>query len=414
MRPPPGPVAGQPRRAVTIEPGGGPPRGAGSAVSDIATRDRLPSLTGLRFWAALLVVLYHLTRQVGGLPPISALVYFGRSGVTFFFLLSGFVLAWTYLDTKVQLREFWWRRFARLWPLVAVTGVISIVAFAAIGKNVPLWAALSTFVFLQAWHTSWVAGANPAAWSLSNEALFYLLFPLLLAVARPTRGRAVLWVLTALSLPLLFTLALQGGWLDGRFDYHPMVRLPQFMLGVLCGVALGRGRRVAISLPGAVAAVVVYHLALFALSARFGEPGWLYRGCQWWSVIPFALLVVAAAQTDLAGRRTTLGANWSLHLGHWSFAWYLTHEMVIRLVNAWFGRPETLPAIGLRWALVLVVSLAVASTLYRWVEHPAERWLRDRGLARGNRRRGDSRIRRQPPDRRRPGAEPDRVTIGGR
>ncbi|MFD9319826.1 acyltransferase family protein [Streptomyces sp. NPDC060053] len=59
-------------------------------------RDRLPSLTGLRFWAALLVVLYHLSRQVGIVPGVSDVVWYGRSGVTFFFVLSGVVLAWTY------------------------------------------------------------------------------------------------------------------------------------------------------------------------------------------------------------------------------------------------------------------------------------------------------------------------------
>ena len=81
-------------------------------------RDRLPSLTGLRFWAALLVVTYHLSRQYHRLPLVSSLVWYGRDGVTFFFVLSGFVLAWSYAGAAlVPDRVFYRRRFARVWPL---------------------------------------------------------------------------------------------------------------------------------------------------------------------------------------------------------------------------------------------------------------------------------------------------------
>src|SRR5690606_1539407 len=84
--------------------------------------------------------------------------------------------------------------FARLWPLVAVTGVLSLLAYAHVGKQVGLWQASTTFTFLQAWQREWVKGANAASWSLSDEAFFYLLFPLLLAVAATLRGRRMMWV----------------------------------------------------------------------------------------------------------------------------------------------------------------------------------------------------------------------------
>ena len=90
-------------------------------LAKVVSRDRLPSLTGLRFWAALLVVLYHLSRSVGPLPVISDVAWYGRSGVTFFFVLSGFVLTWTYFDQRPKLSTFWWRRFARIWPALAVS-----------------------------------------------------------------------------------------------------------------------------------------------------------------------------------------------------------------------------------------------------------------------------------------------------
>ena len=65
-------------------------------MHDISTATYLPSLTGLRFYAALLVVLYHLNSHAGRIPLVSELTRFGRTGVTFFFVLSGFVLMWSY------------------------------------------------------------------------------------------------------------------------------------------------------------------------------------------------------------------------------------------------------------------------------------------------------------------------------
>lgn len=116
------------------------------------TRDRLPSLTGLRFWAALLVVLYHLSRQVGAVPGVSDVVWYGRSGVTFFFVLSGVVLAWTYDGAGVSARVFLWRRFARIWPLLAVSVGVSVgVWWALMDRAVSVKAVGATLLLVHAW-----------------------------------------------------------------------------------------------------------------------------------------------------------------------------------------------------------------------------------------------------------------------
>lgn len=350
------------------------PRGA----SDIESRDRLPTLTGLRFWAALLVVLYHLTHQMGEIVGLSHLTRYGRSGVTFFFVLSGFVLAWNYLDRPTRFTVFVWRRFARLWPLVVVTGVLSLMAYAAVGVQVGWVKASTTFTFLQAWRLEWASGANPASWSLSDEAFFYLVFPLVLAVAAVPRLRGALWVLTGVGLVggwLLFASSDLAGW---WLDYFPPSRVLQFVLGVLCAVAMKRGLRAPLAYWPAVALVVVYHLALVPWGNAVTETGMggygAFSGSQWWAAPVFALLIMAAAQADLDGRRTGASGPWSLRLGHWSYAWYLVHEIVFRLWNHYVSAP-----LLVSWLVPLTASLAVAGALYTYVEHPAERTLRARG-----------------------------------
>ena len=76
-------------------------------------RSRLDSLTGLRWWAAFGVFAYHMAN----LAPLrhQSLLNVGYTGVSFFFVLSGFVLTWS-AKPSTGVRQFWWRRFARIWP----------------------------------------------------------------------------------------------------------------------------------------------------------------------------------------------------------------------------------------------------------------------------------------------------------
>ena len=357
-------------------------------ISARDTRDRLPSLTGLRFWAALAVVLYHLSRQTGKLPWISDLTWYGRSGVTFFFVLSGFVLAWTYDGKAVPPAVFFWRRFARIWPLLAVSVVASVTVWRLMGTEVSLRGVVATLGLVNSWtpEHQYLVGGNPAAWSLSDEAWFYLLFPLLLMlpVLRSARGRT--WCALALCVASVAVWA-SGVLFDDpairlwALDYFPPTRTLQFVLGVVVGLAVKRGWRPPVGLPVAVALVLAGHMALIPWSQAVPDGFWYspYSASHLLSAPLFALLVASAATADLQGRRTGLGGPWMIRLGHWSFAWYLFHEIVIRALVGHLGRPDTQAATLKLWLLALGISLVVAAMAYQWVEHPLERLLRRAG-----------------------------------
>ncbi|WP_405609843.1 acyltransferase [Streptomyces sp. NBC_01511] len=354
----------------------------------LSGRDRLPSLTGLRFWAALIVVLYHLSRQVGEIPGISEATWYGRSGVTFFFVLSGFVLAWTYDGRRVPAKVFLWRRFARIWPLLLVTSAASVAVWIAIGKEVSTKAVLATLLMVHAWVPDPLIqkGANPAAWSLSDEAWFYLVFPPLMLLPLMKSGRGRLWVVVTMTVALVgvwFASALieTGATRVWLLDYFPPTRMLQFVIGVAAGLAIKRGWRSPVGLPTAIALVALWHLALVPWREAVPDSLWYspYSASQLLSAPIFALLVCGAAQADLRGSRTGLGGAWAVRLGHWSFAWYLVHEIVIRALLARYGRTESLATTAGFWLLAMVISLAVARLAYRWVEHPLERLLRKAG-----------------------------------
>ncbi|MFD0407524.1 acyltransferase family protein [Kitasatospora sp. NPDC127116] len=357
---------------------------------------RLPSLTGLRFWAALLVVLYHLSHKVGTLPVLGPLAWYGRSGVTFFFVLSGFVLAWTYgaSSTPAGALTFARRRFARIWPLHLLTTVLSLGADAAIGAVLPVVAALWSLALVHPWALPTVYGGNPASWSLGAEAWFYLLFPPLLRLLAPRR-RA--WLpLAALCTALGPVLWAAGallpadpavrGWL---LDYLPLTRTPQFVLGVVTGLAVRHGAlpRVRSARPGllpAAAAVALWHLLLVPWHAAVPDALWYgpYSASQLLPAPLFAALLAAAARRDAAGcPPRPLAGRTAVRLGEWSFAWYLVHEIGIRCWLSVQGRPAPGAATFGVWLLLAGGSLAAAGVLYRWVERPCERLLRgaDRG-----------------------------------
>ncbi|AUG76915.1 Putative acyltransferase [Kitasatospora sp. MMS16-BH015] len=339
---------------------------------------RLPSLTGLRCWAALLVVLYHLSRQVGPVPWLTPVVWYGRSGVTFFFVLSGFVLAWTYHGTAAPARVFYRRRLARIWPLHALTTGISLAVYGAMGAVVPVTAGLWSLLLVHPWAREYTMGGNPAGWSLGDEGWFYLLLPALLPMVRRPVRVALLCCLLGPVLWLAGSEVADPGLRSWLLDYQPLLRTPQFLLGVALGVGLRRGLLPRLPLLPAGLAVAGFHLALVPWHTAVPDALWYgpYSAAQLLAAPLFGWLVLAAAQADLRGP-TRLGARPWVRLGDWSFAWYLTHEVVIRCWLALLGRPW--PA-ALSWAALLPLTLAVAAALYRWVERPCERLLRDAPL----------------------------------
>ncbi|GEK84954.1 acyltransferase family protein [Microbacterium aerolatum] len=95
---------------------------------------RLDSLTSLRWWAALAVFFFHV-RNIVPLPGVvGELARYGNFGVAFFFILSGFVLTWSW-QPSVGIGTFYWRRFARIYPLHIVTLLAAIPVFYSLSPN---------------------------------------------------------------------------------------------------------------------------------------------------------------------------------------------------------------------------------------------------------------------------------------
>ncbi len=347
---------------------------------------RLDTLTGLRWWAAFLVFLFHM-RVFAPLPgPISHVFDQGYLGVTFFFVLSGFVLTWS-MRPGVALSTFYWRRFARVWPAHMVALLLAVAVFYTLGpipegsflKPFDAGVLLLSVLLLQGWsaNPAILFSGNPAAWTLTVEALFYALHPWISRVLTPLAKRGALWLAFA---AIVWAFAYRLGvilWPESWLAAVPMpiTRVPEFVLGMALAWAMRSGWRPAISpwLGMAALAAVVSGIVLAPLSP------WLARfallGNEFFTVA-VGLAIVAMTVHTLNGRRFLFESRWQVKLGEWSFAFYLVHATVIYLALRVFGYQEPSWQ-NLSWfGIILVVDIVLAWALHAGVERPVERRMR--------------------------------------
>jgi peptidoglycan/LPS O-acetylase OafA/YrhL len=345
--------------SITAQPVSRPPSSAAAP---------LPSLTGLRWIAAVLVFGLHIQMVAyfsgSAAAFVSQAFAAGKTGVSFFFILSGFILMWS-ARPHDSARGFWRRRVARIYPVHFATFVIALLmAFTIDGAMRPsVGQAVANLFLVQSWTPSGPSQLNPVSWSLTCEAFFYALFPVFAAAVRrcPAWLTAVLAVLATVTVMVLPTINTHLGLMWSVY-YFPPARLPEFLLGMLLArlVILGRWRG-----PGMALSLLIAVIG-YALAPRFGT------NTATATVLGYGLLIARSAQADLAGEPSPWRHRWLVRLGEISFAFYMIHLLVLRAGERLFAfhpKLPLLPALGATVA-AFACSLTLAWMLYRWVEKP--------------------------------------------
>ncbi|MCG7203218.1 acyltransferase family protein [Streptomyces arenae] len=359
-------------QAPSTAPAAAPPS---PAAQSSAPAPALPSLTGLRWMAAVLVFGLHVHnfRYFGGTGGrlVSWGFEAGASGVSFFFILSGFVLMWSARPGD-RAPRFWWRRVARIYPVHLVTVVLALVmAFTLPRQPRPtLPQGLADVFLVHSWWRPWWQTLDPVSWSLACEAFFYAAFPLLALLLRRLGGRGAT-ALAALSVLAVLALAWTDAhhWWDQPISSFPAARLPEFVLGAATArlVLLGRWRG-----PGLEASLALAVIGYFLVPQVTDD--YAATAC---TLMGFAVLIPAAAQADLRGLPSLWRRRGLVRLGELSFAFYMVHLLVLRAGTHLLGtRPRFDLLTGTAAALVaFTVSLGLSWLLYEGVEGPARRLL---------------------------------------
>lgn len=352
---------------------------------------RLDAITGLRWWAALAVFGQHVVNLVSVSPALLPVLGFGHLGVNFFFVLSGFVLTWSW-RRGVDRRTFYWRRFARIYPLHLVTLAMAIPIFYRFSsppgdqswvKGVDMVALVLCVFLVQGWSRDpdLLFAGNPASWTLTVEAFFYALFPFAIpAVARLGRRSGLLAVLALIALLFaLRGLTLMPATAGVARLPLPLLHLPEFLAGMTLAQAFRMGWRPRVHPVIPAVAITIWVVGLSTLQVH-GSPAATTVGAFSGEVVTAlcALLIASVASHELRGHARLMRARPLVALGEWSFAFYLIHAILIYAALEAFGRQTGSGPRSIAWvALVLAASIALSWALHVLLERPVEKRLRD-------------------------------------
>lgn len=350
---------------------------------------RLPNikaLTSIRFFAALHVALYHFVSPASLWGPFEPIMSAGYVGVSFFFILSGFILTYSrsheYEQGRGLASKFWMARFARIYPVYLVSMILAAyVSRAQFHEKIHIVAYIADLFMVQSWSIRMVAFFNAPAWSLSCEAFFYLVFPFIFLRLRPSslkRGLLMLagiWLL-AMAVPLYYVWRYpQVAWHDGtspavegmlqvyRARRLPILALPEFLAGISLGWIYLRfrpSRRTASLLATTGAVTLILALAL----SNHLPYVLLHNGL----LIPiFGLLLLGLGEPNWLSRLLSNSAL--VLLGEASYALYLTHFLFNYWARQTFGYHDTL--VDALWKLAVTIPFSIILHLY--VERPCRR-----------------------------------------
>ena len=310
---------------------------------------KIDQLTSLRFFAAAMIVLHHSV----GLFGIKDVGINWGQGVTFFFILSGFILRYVYpeLPTFTQVKSFWRARLARIWPIYLACFFIG---FILIPYSWNTEIALANLLMIQSWipMSIFYFSYNAVSWSISTEMFFYLVFPLI--IINWNKYSKYIFLSSAI---LLFSIIFITNYLDlptygdpykGLDGYiitqhaliyiNPLSRIFEFILGIVvcsCWLKYANSKFLKFQNFYEIFSLLLCALNLFycnqiAISLGntiFGDSlsQWIiHSGC----LFSFALLIYIMANGG-GFISKILTSKYLIILGEISFSMYLIHQILL-------------------------------------------------------------------------------------
>jgi peptidoglycan/LPS O-acetylase OafA/YrhL len=336
----------------------------------------LKSLTSFRFVAALMVFIYHV--------HLLKNYQLGYVGVSFFFVLSGFILTYNYhskLTTlrKEQIKKFYIARLAKIYPVHVLSFIISIPftmkllsGFSIMKK---LIAGCLNITLIQTYvPKNWINFSfNAVAWSLSNELFFYLLFPILIWGLLKIRNKKPLNALIIVYLIyLVITIAssLKREVLvdDWELYIFPFLRVFDFITGIILGLIFIQNKDILILSKRTF--TLMESLSLLLLFVFITVSPHVNQGLRFSSMyLPIWLFLIYSFAFQRGYVSMLLSNGILVYLGEISFSFYMIHQLVIKyIVNVHLGHGLII--------LSFCTSVLLSSIIYHFYEEPLRKLIR--------------------------------------
>jgi peptidoglycan/LPS O-acetylase OafA/YrhL len=364
-----------------------------AAVVHAARPPALPALTGIRAPLAVAIMLFHFTPaglrwNAHSWLSLYPIVDNGYVFVSFFFLLSGFILFYNYADrtTPLGTADFLVARFLRLYPIYLFTLAVSIPFLIGewhVRAHTDFFeGAILTPLLLQGLLPRIATFWNTVAWALSCEAIFYLAFPWLLRLRWPRTTGKLLAMFTALWIVglvpyIAYQLAnpdhlahtadrYSAGFWIAALKYTPLPFFCTFAAGLAlaalhkAAALTTRGRTIVGFCGFAAAWFAFYHLA--AQTPYILIVGGLF------TPIFAAMILGAAGPGPIAAV-----FSWKpvVAIGAASYCLYILHFNVIILIEL-HRIPQRLGLARFDPWITYVFVMLLALAARAWIEHPAQ------------------------------------------
>jgi peptidoglycan/LPS O-acetylase OafA/YrhL len=348
----------------------------------------LNSLTGLRWWAAFAVFLFHMT--VFAPLPIFPIFEYGHFGVMFFFILSGFVLTWSWRP-EVSVRTFYLRRFGRIWPAATVALILAIPVFYSFNPDPSQWwvkpfdlgILMLSIPLIQGW---WLApiilfSGNPAAWTLTCEFFFYSVHPFFQRMFNKSITPLLIFLLFGIFSIVVLSKTFCTVMPDSQCLALPLpiTTLPEFLLGMLIGLLAKRNVFVRLSPLIPIFMLTVFYVFL-SLPETQTQASSLRTSLALYTneitLLLMVLIIATVANTNINSAKTLFSSPLLVKLGEVSFTFYLVHATVMYSFVNLLGQFEVTWANLVWYPIVLAAALAISFPLHLWVEKPFEKKIR--------------------------------------
>lgn len=347
---------------------------------------RLTSLTSLRFFAALGVFFHHFHFYAESKSEILKILYKfffeGFIGVTFFYILSGFIISFSYEQHKqkgtYRISDFLYNRFSRLYPTHLITLLAAIIIYVKIDylNTIDIKNLLANLFLVQSAipNPAYFFNFNGVSWSVSTEMFFYISFIFLV-----TLNTKQLIVLSSLLLSIILFHMYQVpqtprfyGW---TYYVNPAFRVIDFMIGMLlCRLFLTKK----VIIEGSKATLLeILSLILIIVFATFGINNipmqWRY---DIYYIVPMALTVFIFAYGNGAISKM-LTNKWLVLFGEASFSLYMIHQIIITVaINHLNVNIDSARSVIPFMISVVTFGVLASCFMYKFYEYPINTWLR--------------------------------------
>ena len=322
----------------------------------------------LRFIAAFLVVINHYS------PVRNALVNNGGEAVSFFFLLSGFILVVAYekqiMQNNLASLAFYIKRIARIYPLYLLALLLTLTYHFLVhnGHSHLMFKLPFELGMVQTW--LFPGAINYPDWSISCEFFFYLLFPLYVLKLKDMRLQsavllAVVLLVATMSFSYLFNsysiASMRVDLKEGYLYQHPIVRFPVFFWGNVLGFLYIKNLRIP------TRSLILMFLAgcLFIFLWTFKPVTFGLSLKQVGLLLIYTVLIIVLLQKEAFSLKY-LNSKWFVRLGDISYGVYLLQFPISSFVLIYTNNFNTWQ----NFAIFSIILIGVSFLVHEYFEKP--------------------------------------------